>query len=92
MRLFCGEFTEVKSFISNDYWKKDVEDNAYAIMRDEKGRIAMIHSSATQWQHQFTLDIALSEGFLELHGILSGTKSYGEERLLCNSYRSENMD
>lgn len=88
MRLFCGEFTEVKSFISNDYWKKNVEDNAYAIMRDEKGRIAMIHSSATQWQHQFTLDIALSEGFLELHGILSGTKSYGEERLVIGKRNS----
>ncbi len=82
MRLFCGEFTEVKSFVSNNYWKKDVEDNAYAIMRDSKGRVAMINSSATQWQHRFSLEIAFSEGYLELYGILSGTKSYGEEKLV----------
>jgi len=82
MRLFCGEFLEVKSFISNDYWKMDVEDNAYALMKDEKGRIAMIHSSATQWQHRFSLDIALTGGLLALQGILSGTKSYGEEKLV----------
>lgn len=82
IRLFCGDFEEVKSFVSNSYWKHDVEDNTFAIMRDEKGRIAMLHSSATQWSHKFSLDITLSEGYLELQGILSGTKSYGEERLI----------
>lgn len=82
MRLFCGDFKDIKSFISNRYWNHDVEDNAYAIMRDEKGRIAMINSSATQWQHSFELDIALTEGYLKLEGILSGSKSYGEERLI----------
>ena len=33
MRLFCGDFIEVKSFISNDYWNHDVEDNAYALLK-----------------------------------------------------------
>lgn len=82
LRLFCGEFVEVKSFVSNRYWNHDVEDNAYALMRDERGRIAMFHSSATQWQHRFSLEVALTEGYLELRGILSGTKSYGEEKLV----------
>lgn len=82
MQLFCGDFTEVKSFVSNKYWKHDLEDNAYAIMRDSHGRVTMLHSSATQWQHRFTLDIALTNGFLELHGILSGSKSYGGEKLV----------
>ena len=82
MCLFCGEFTEVRSFVSNSYWNHDVEDNAYALMRDKKGRIGMLHSSATQWQHLFSLNISLTDGFLELQGILTGTKSYGEEKLL----------
>src|SRR3990172_3787743 len=82
MRLFSGEFVEVKSFISNRFWKYDVEDNAYALMRDDNNRVAILHSSATQWQHRFSLDIALTEGYLELRGILSGSKSYGEERLI----------
>lgn len=81
MRLFCGDFDEVKSFVSNRYWNHDVEDNAYALMRDKKGRVAMLHSTATQWQHRFSLDIALTEGYLEMQGILSGSKSYGEEKL-----------
>ena len=82
MRLFCGEFTEVKSFISNDYWKHDVEENAFALMKDERGRVASIHSSATLWEHSFSLHIYLTEGYLKLSGILSGSKSYGEEVLV----------
>jgi predicted dehydrogenase len=82
MQLFCGSFVEVKSFISNRFWRHDVEDNAFALMRDADGRVAMLHSSATQWQHRFSLEIALEKGFLELRGILSGSKSYGEERLV----------
>ncbi len=82
MRLFCGNFVDVKSFISNDFWKHDVEDNAYALLRDGEGRVAMLHSSATQWQHRFSLDISLTEGFIGLRGILSGSKSYGEEELI----------
>ncbi len=82
MRLFCGEFVEIKSYVSNSYWGHDVEDNAYALMRDCSGRIATMHSSATQWQHRFSLDIALSEGYLSLRGILTGSKSYGQETLI----------
>ena len=62
MRLFCGEFEEIKSFISNDFWGHDVEDNAFAIMKDKKGRIAMLNSSAPQWQHKFNVEISLSNG------------------------------
>tara|TARA_Y100000385_G_C13040304_1_gene614955 strand:- start:136 stop:1167 length:1032 start_codon:yes stop_codon:yes gene_type:complete len=82
MRLFSGNFIEIKSFVSNDYWKHDVEDNAYAIMKDEHGRVAMLNSTATQWQHRFNLEISLTEGYIELHGILSGSKSYGEEKII----------
>jgi predicted dehydrogenase len=82
MRLFCGEFMEVKSFVSNRFWKHDVEDNAYALMRDKQGRIAILHSSATQWQHRFSLDISLTNGFIVLRGIISSSKSYGEEELV----------
>ena len=82
MMLFCGDFQEVKSFVSNDYWNHDVEDNVFALLKDSKGRIAELHSSATQWEHRFSLDIGLTDGLIELQGILSGSKSYGEESLV----------
>jgi predicted dehydrogenase len=58
MRLFCGEFTQVYSFVNNAFWKHDVEDNAYALMRTDSGVIGMIHSSATEWRHRFRLELS----------------------------------
>ncbi|MBF0094223.1 MAG: Gfo/Idh/MocA family oxidoreductase, partial [Alphaproteobacteria bacterium] len=81
MRLFGGEFTDIHSFIANDFWRHDVEDNAYALMRTGDGVVAMLHSSATQWRHRFELEIALERGTVILSGILSGSKSYGAETL-----------
>ena len=82
MRLFSGDFIQIKSFVSNKYWGHDVEDNAYALLKDIKGRVSMLNSSATQWQHKFTLEITLSEGFIVLDGVLSGSKSYGDEKII----------
>ena len=82
MRLFAGEFVQIHSFISNSYWHHEVEDNAYALMKTEANIVALIHSSATQWRHQFCLDIALERGAITLSGILSGSKSYGDEEII----------
>ncbi len=82
LRLFAGEFTDVHSFISNSVWNHDVEDNAYALMRTADGKVAMLHSSASQWRHRFGIEITLTKGALTLAGILSGSKSYGEETLI----------
>jgi len=81
LRLFAGEFEAIHSFVSNGHWHHDVEDNAYALMRTADGVVAMLHSSATQWRHRFHLEIALEKGTLVLAGILSGSKSYGQETL-----------
>jgi predicted dehydrogenase len=81
MRLFGGEFDDVRSIVSNDFWGHDIEDNAYALMRSRTGVVAMLHSTATQWRHRFNLEITLEKGALILSGILSGSKSYGAETL-----------
>lgn len=81
LRLFAGEFEDVHSFVDNGFWNHDVEDNAYALMRTGDGKIAFLHSSATQWEHRFNLDIALTKGGIVLSGILSGSKSYGAETM-----------
>jgi predicted dehydrogenase len=90
MRLFAGEFTEVHSFISNSQWGYDVEDNAYALMKTETGVVGMLHSSATEWRHRFSLDINLERGSIILGGILSGSKSYGAETLTVVTADHEN--
>ena len=82
MRYLSGEnFTEVFSFIDNAFWNFDVEDNAYILMRSPKGLVSQLHSSATQWRHIFNLEITLERGSLILGGLLTGSKSYGDETL-----------
>jgi predicted dehydrogenase len=90
MRLFAGEFTEVHSFVSNNHWGYDVEDNAYALMRTADGVVGMLNSSATQWRHRFHLDVNLERGSIILGGILSGSKSYGAETLSIVTADSDN--
>ena len=90
MRLFAGEFSEVYSFVSNNHWGYEVEDNAYALMRTDEGVVGMLNSSATQWRHRFNLDINMERGSLILGGILSGTKSYGAETLTVAMVDHEN--
>jgi hypothetical protein len=51
----------------------------------------MLHSTATQWRHRFSLEIALTDGSITLSGILSGTKSYGQETLNV-AYRKDFED
>ena len=79
--FFCGDFLDVKSFISNKFWSYKVEDNAYSLIKFRNNVIAMIHSTATQWQHKFRVEIIMEKGQINLNGILSGSKSYGEEKI-----------
>lgn len=81
MRMIAGEFTDIKSFVSNNYWKFDVEDNVYVIMKTDDDIVGMLHSSATQWKHRFNLEVNLEKGSVIFSGILSGSKSYGSEKL-----------
>ena len=82
-RYFLGNFSEIKSFVNTSYWDIDVEDNAFALMRNENNQVAFIHSSSTQWKHTFSLEICLEGGYVTIFGILSSTRSYGQgERLI----------
>jgi len=79
---FLGDFTEVKSFVENCYWKNTtLEDNAFALLKTDDAKVAMLHSSATHWKHKFSLDLFMEEGYLCVNGILSSTRSYGEESI-----------
>ncbi len=89
-RFFCGDFGEIKSFVTNAYWNIDVEDNVFAILRNKNNQTAMIHSSSTQWKHMFKLDIFMRDGYILVNGILSSTKSYGQENLTIARRQFEN--
>lgn len=88
-RLFAGEFVDVKSYVDTLYWPIDVEDNAFALLRNESGQVAMIHSSSTHWRHNFQLELFLSEGYLIIRGLLTSSSSYGRETLIIGHRQFE---
>ncbi len=88
-RYFCGDFQDVKCFKNNLFWKFDIEDNAFVILRNSNGQMASLHSSATLWKHTFRLDIILEEGYMVIEGLLSKTGSYGRERLVVGKRQFE---
>ena len=92
MRYFSKEtFNKISSHITTAYWNIKVEDNAFIIMESENNVIASMHSSATQWKHKFLLEMCFEEGYLNLDGILSGTRSYAPEKLVLGRREFEDI-
>jgi predicted dehydrogenase len=81
-RLFCGDFSQIQGMLNTSYWNIPVEDNAFVLLRNERGQTAQLHSSATLWKHTFQLEIGLQEGYLTAQGLLSKSGSYGRETLI----------
>jgi predicted dehydrogenase len=81
MLHFCGNFEEAKAYASNLYWKGEIEDNVFAILRNKKGQVASLHSTMTQWRYLFSLEIFLMGGSIIVNGLLSKSGRYGQEKL-----------
>ena len=82
MRYLLGDFVDVKSFVENLHWDKiSMEDNAFVMMKTKAGKVATVHSSATQWKHKFNLDVFMENGYLSVNGLLTSTRSYGDESI-----------
>lgn len=92
MRYLSGEdFIHINSFVTTSFWDIEAEDNAFAIMQSDRKITAMLHSSATQWKHKFLLEMAFEEGYINLDGILSGTRSYAPEQLVVGRREFEDI-
>jgi predicted dehydrogenase len=79
--LMCGDFTEVRAYVSNLYWKSDIEDNVFALFRNDKGQVASLHSTMTQWRHLFSMEMFLERGYITINGLLTTSGSYGKEKM-----------
>ncbi len=92
MRYFSGQdFNHINSFVTTSFWDIEAEDNAFAIMQSDEKTTAMLHSSATQWRHKFLLEMCFEEGYINLDGILSGTRSYAPEKLVVGRREFEDI-
>lgn len=92
MRYFSNQtFENINSFVTTSYWNIKAEDNAFVIMQSNEKVTAMLHSSATQWRHKFLLEMCFEEGYINLDGILSNTRSYAPEKLVVGRREFEDI-
>ncbi len=76
-RWLLGDFTTALGTVGTYYWKaQPFEDNAFAILRKADGRVAMLHSSLTEWRNLFSLELFGTDAYARAEG-LGG--SYGLE-------------
>lgn len=84
-----GKFDEVKAEVSNSYWKSEIEDNVFAILKNSKsGLVASLHSTMTQWRHLFSLEVFLEKGYMVLNGLVTSSMTYGKEVLAIAKNRT----
>ena len=78
-RWFAGEFPEVRAFSATAFWQiAPLEDNVFALLRNEAGCVAHLHASWTSWKNTFQFEVSGEKGYLSVSG-LGGY--YGTERL-----------
>ena len=93
-RYFSNEeFECLHAHLTASYWDIECEDNAFLTLKSNINEIvATLHSSATQWKHKFLLEMTFEEGYLNLDGILSETRSYAPETLIFGNKNFEDVD
>jgi predicted dehydrogenase len=77
-RWFLGDLTLDYAATPTFFWSMGVEDNCFLALRGQRGEMAWLHASWTEWKNTFSFEITGREGKLTIEG-LGG--SYGNERL-----------
>jgi predicted dehydrogenase len=86
-RWFLGELTCEAGVVVQGFWKvAPLEDNAFALLTSEDGKVASFHTSWTQWKNRFRFEVIGTDGYATVDG-LGG--SYGVEQLLVGRRRAE---
>jgi predicted dehydrogenase len=83
-------FDVASAQLSRSYWDVEVEDNAFVTLRSGTV-IATLHSSANQWRHKFLMEFHFEDGYVNLDGILSESRSYTPETLVVGRREFEDI-
>jgi len=85
------EFKCLSSHLTSSFWNTECEDNAFLTLKTENDIVATLHSSATQWKHKFLLEMAFENGYVNLDGVLSSTRSYAPETMIVGKREFEDV-
>ncbi|MDB2671136.1 Gfo/Idh/MocA family oxidoreductase [Candidatus Pseudothioglobus singularis] len=85
------EFECLGAHLSTSFWDIECEDNAFLTLKSNNNVVATLHSSATQWKHKFLLEMTFEDGYINLDGILSSTRSYAPETMVMGRREFEDI-
>ncbi|MFH1900309.1 MAG: Gfo/Idh/MocA family oxidoreductase [Patescibacteria group bacterium] len=86
VNYLVGEMNEVTGFTSTMFWKTDLEDNAFFIMRNDKKQIAHLCVTCVEWKNIFSFEIMLKTAKIQIEGL---GRSYGDERMVLYKMKPE---
>ena len=85
------EFECLNAHLTTSFWDIECEDNAFLTLKSKNNVVATLHSSATQWKHKFLLEMTFENGYINLDGILSSTRSYAPETMIIGRREFEDV-
>ena len=85
------EFECLSSHLTSSFWDVECEDNAFLTLQSHSNIVATLHSSATQWKHKFLLEMTFENGYINLDGILSSSRSYTPETMTLGMREFEDI-
>jgi len=86
-----SEFRCLNAHLTTLFWNIECEDNAFLTLKNKNNIVATLHSSATQWRHKFLLEMEFENGYINLDGILSSTRSYAPETMTIGRREFEDI-
>ncbi len=84
--FYAGEMKTAIGFSEKMFWSKKLEDNSFFILRNEKGQIAHLSASCTEWKNIFVFEIMLEKAKIQINGI---GRSYGKETITLYKMKPE---
>ena len=84
-RWFGGKFQKVYGITETKFWKSNLEDNAFVLMKNKNITVSF-HVSTTNWKNIFSFEVFGDKGFLVIEGV---GRSYGEETLIFGKRKPE---
>lgn len=86
VRSFLGEIAEVRGFAENLYWKGEVDDNAFILLKSESRQVASIHVSWSNWKPTHQFEIFGTKGYIKVDGL---GRKYGDGEKVILGIRDE---
>jgi predicted dehydrogenase len=83
---FCGEMDEVSGFTEKLFWKSELEDSAFFLLKNKKNQISQMSVSCVEWKNVFSFELMLKTAKIQIDGL---GKSYGREKMILYKMKPE---